>query len=173
MEAAIVVGASQNHADADRGLGPQEQRVEDGRGLRVGRFRDRECGGQDRDRGVANVGEMCVVVIERVRGGAVGERRGARRNSPVQTRDGRRLIAAFVGDEPTDDFGDRFVLAGKRDCEPVVERQTRHRAGGGGNGRGGNGGDVEEAVEGFEREHGSLRRRISAVRAPARRGSKG
>ena len=103
---------------------------------------------------MTDVGEMRVVVVERMRGRAVGERRGARRNLLVQSRDGRRLLAAFVGDEAADDFGDGLVLARPRHREPVVERQARHRAGGGGDRLGRNGRDVQEAVQRAGREHG-------------------
>ena len=65
-------------------------------------------------------------------------------------------LAAFFRDEAPNDFGDRLVLAGPRDGEPVVERKARHGAGGGGNRRGGSGGDVEEAVERAGREHGQV-----------------
>jgi hypothetical protein len=99
------------------------------------------------------VGEMGVVVVERVRGGAVGERRGARRNQFVQSRDGSHLLAAFLGDEPANDFGDGLVLARPRHREPVVERQARRRAGGGGDRLGRNGRDVQEAVQRAGHEH--------------------
>jgi hypothetical protein len=48
-------------------------------------------------------------------------------NHLVQSRDGSRLLAAFVGDEAADDLGDGFVLARPRHREPVVERQAGDR----------------------------------------------
>ena len=76
---------------------------------------------------MTDVGEMRVVVVERVRCDAVGERRGARWNHFVQSRDGSRFLAAFVGDEAADDFGDGLVLARPR--QPTRQRANRKPTG--------------------------------------------
>ena len=73
---------------------------------------DREGRRQDRHREMTDVGEMRVVVIARMRGGAIGERGWPRLNLLVQSRDGGRLVAAFVGgSEAANDSRDGLVLA--------------------------------------------------------------
>jgi hypothetical protein len=133
---------------------PDDERVEHGGGRSAGLLGDREGCRQDRNRRMTDVGEMRVVVVERVRGGAVGERRGASRNLLVQSCDRSRLFAAFVGDEAADGLCNGLVLARPRHREPVVERKARHRAGGGGDRFGRNGRDVQEAIQSAGREHG-------------------
>jgi hypothetical protein len=92
------------------------------------------------------MGEVGVVVVERVRDRPVGERRCPRRNLRAEPDDRGRRFAAVLGDETTQDALDCLVAADEFSGEPVEQREARHRPGAGRDLRGGGRRKVEQTV---------------------------
>ncbi len=127
MEPALVVRAAEPHADADRGLGADDEGVAHRRRRGSRLLADRKRGRIDADRQVPDMPEMRVVVVERMGDRAVRQRRRPRRHLiPAAARERRGRPPAIVRDVPPDDAAQRLPGARQRDRDPVAERERRH-----------------------------------------------
>ena len=91
--------------------------------------------------------EMRVVVVERMRDRAVGERRRTRRHLGASD-DRRDRLATLVDDVVAYDTAQGLAGPGLRDDKPVEEREARHRAGALRDRRGIEGCEIEQPVHG-------------------------
>ena len=93
------------------------------------RFAERYGSGKHRDRGMPDIAEMRVVIIERVRDCPIGERCGACGNLAGEA-EHAGVAATALGDEIfADDFGGWLALARMRHRQPIEQREPRHASG--------------------------------------------
>jgi hypothetical protein len=126
VKAALVMPEPQLQPDADRNLGPQKKGIGHLACRRVELFGHRKRGRQDRDRRMPDMGEMRVVVVERVRRRTVDQSRGARRRRGAADDRGDR--APTLGhDHVAKNPRQRFTRPCPSADHPVEERQPCHR----------------------------------------------
>jgi hypothetical protein len=113
----------QHHADPAGGLRAQEERVPQLGGAAPGLLRGRQCGRQNGDRGMPDMGEMRVVIVQGMRDRAVCQSRGPGRQALAAADDRRDGRAALPFHEVADDGAHRLIRTRQRHHHPVEERK--------------------------------------------------
>ena len=118
MKADLIVIAAQPDTDADRGLHPDQRGLLQGRAIRPDAFGHSQSGGKNSDRGMSDMGEMGVVVVQRMGRRPVyqSSRTGGQLGAAKDRRLGR---SAFFDRHLTRDARHRFVTPGHATGDPV------------------------------------------------------
>ncbi|MFO1056799.1 MAG: hypothetical protein U1E53_07500 [Dongiaceae bacterium] len=157
VEAALVVDPAQHHADAAGALGAEQEGVAQRRGRGAGALRRGQRRRIDADREMADMGEVGVVIVQRVRDRAVGERRGTGGQAlPAADHAGHRRAALRL-DVVAQQRPHRLGGAGPAHHHPVEQRQLGQPAGPRGNRAGLERGDGEQPVHAPRQLHGHSR----------------
>ena len=117
----LVVRAAHRRADAGRDLVADDHRAQERFAARAARLGERERGGNGRRAGVIDAVAEDVVDLDRVRGRAVDQRRGAD-GRPAAEREAGRAAIELVGERALEQRRGRHDRAGEERGVPVDHR---------------------------------------------------